>query len=236
MKRHIPNVITCLNLLSGSIAVYLATSNQFVIAFMFILLGAFFDFWDGLVARKLGVSSKLGIEMDSLADDITFGLAPSMMLMCYLKPIIGWWALIALLMAAFSALRLGKFNIDERQTSSFLGLATPANAIFWGSITCLPYQAVCQPWMPWCLLAISLLSCWLLVCEIPFCSLKFKSFAWKDNYDKYVFLMGTLMIIIGCSIKAFIASNIHIPTYAGALIILWYVLVNVTLSIIGAKK
>lgn len=236
MKRHIPNVITCLNLLSGSIAVYLAASNQFVIAFMFILLGAFFDFWDGLVARKLGVSSKLGIEMDSLADDITFGLAPSMMLMCYLKPIIGWWALIALLMAAFSALRLGKFNIDERQTSSFLGLATPANAIFWGSITCLPYQAVCQPWMPWCLLAISLLSCWLLVCEIPFCSLKFKSCAWKDNYDKYVFLMGTLMIIIGCSIKAFIASNIHILTYAGALIILWYVLVNVTLSIIGAKK
>ena len=236
MKRHIPNVITCLNLLSGSIAVYLATSNQFVIAFMFILLGAFFDFWDGLVARKLGVSSKLGIEMDSLADDITFGLAPSMMLMCYLKPIIGWWALIALLMAAFSALRLGKFNIDERQTSSFLGLATPANAIFWGSITCLPYQAVCQPWMPWCLLTLSLLSCWLLVCEIPFCSLKFKSFAWKDNYDKYVFLMGTLIIIIGCSIKAFIASNIYILTYAGALIILWYVLVNVTLSIIGAKK
>ena len=236
MKLHIPNVITCLNLLSGSIAVYLATSNQFVIAFMFILLGAFFDFWDGLVARKLGVSSKLGIEMDSLADDITFGLAPSMMLMYYLKPIIGWWALIALLMAAFSALRLGKFNIDERQTSSFLGLATPANAIFWGSITCLPYQAVCQPWMPWCLLAISLLSCWLLVCEIPFCSLKFKSFGWRDNYDKYVFLMGTLMIIIGCSIKAFIASNIHILTYAGALIILWYVLVNVTLSIIGAKK
>lgn len=236
MKRHIPNVITCLNLLSGSIAVYLATNNQFVIAFMFILLGAFFDFWDGLVARKLGVSSKLGIEMDSLADDITFGLAPSMMLMCYLKPIIGWWALIALLMAAFSALRLGKFNIDERQTSSFLGLATPANAIFWGSITCLPYQAVCQPWGPWCLLAISLLSCWLLVCEIPFCSLKFKSFAWKDNYDKYVFLMGTLIIIIGCSIKAFIASNIHILTSAGALIILWYVLVNVTLSIIGAKK
>lgn len=236
MKRHIPNVITCLNLLSGSIAVYLATSNQFVIAFMFILLGAFFDFWDGLVARKLGVSSKLGIEMDSLADDITFGLAPSMMLMYYLKPIIGWWALIALLMAAFSALRLGKFNIDERQTSSFLGLATPANAIFWGSITCLPYQAVCQPWMPWCLLAISLLSCWLLVCEIPFCSLKFKSFGWRDNYDKYVFLIGTLMIIIGCSIKAFIASNIHILTYAGALIILWYVLVNVTLSIIGAKK
>ena len=236
MKRHIPNVITCLNLLSGSIAVYLATNNQFVIAFMFILLGAFFDFWDGLVARKLGVSSKLGIEMDSLADDITFGLAPSMMLMCYLKPIIGWWALIALLMAAFSALRLGKFNIDERQTSSFLGLATPANAIFWGSITCLPYQAVCQPWGPWCLLAISLLSCWLLVCEIPFCSLKFKSFAWKDNYDKYVFLMGTLIIIIGCSIKAFIASNIYILTYAVAFIILWYVLVNVTLSIIGAKK
>ncbi len=236
MKRHIPNIITCLNLLSGCIAVFLATSDQFEIAFLFILLGAFFDFWDGLVARKLGVSSKLGIEMDSLADNITFGLAPSMMLMCYLLPLLGGWSFIALIMAAFSALRLGKFNIDERQKTSFLGLATPANAIFWGSITCLPYQALCQPWGPWCLLALSLLSCWLLVCEIPFCSLKFKSFAWKDNYDKYVFLMGTLIIIIGCSIKAFIASNIYILTYAGAPIILWYVLVNVTLFIIGAKK
>ena len=159
-----------------------------------------------------------------------------MMLMCYLKPIIGWWALIALLMAAFSALRLGKFNLDERQKTSFLGLATPANAIFWGSITCLPYQAVCQPWGPWCLLALSLLSCWLLVCEIPFCSLKFKSFAWKDNYDKYIFLIGTLAIVVVCSVKAILLSDTDILVYAGALIILWYVLVNITLSIIRWVK
>lgn len=236
MKRHIPNIITCLNLLSGSIAVFLATGDQFEIAFLFILLGAFFDFWDGLVARKLGVSSKLGIEMDSLADNITFGLAPSMMLMCYLLPLLGGWSFIALIMAAFSALRLGKFNIDERQKTSFLGLATPANAIFWGSITCLPYQALCQPWGPWCLLALSLLSCWLLVCEIPFCSLKFKSFAWKDNYDKYIFLIGTLAIVVVCSVKAILLSDTDILVYAGALIILWYVLVNITLSIIRWVK
>ena len=232
MKRHIPNVITCLNLLSGSIAVYLATSNQFVIAFMFILLGAFFDFWDGLVARKLGVSSKLGIEMDSLADDITFGLAPSMMLMCYLKPIIGWWALIALLIAAFSALRLAKFNIDERQTTSFIGLATPPNAIFWASLVCWLNSITLPTWVPWVLLAGSLLSCYLLVSEIPFFSFKSAS---KKRGLVYLFLIGCVVIILSTIILAITHKKLPIAALSGSICILWYICVNF-LTLCGSRK
>ena len=117
-KRIIPDAITSCNLICGSIAVFLATQGAFIWAFAFILAGAFFDFFDGLSARLLKAPSPIGVQLDSLADDITFGLAPSMMLLCYLRPILGWWALLALLMAAFSALRLAKFNVDERQHDS----------------------------------------------------------------------------------------------------------------------
>ena len=170
-------MITCCNLLCGCVAVWLATQEAFAYAFLFILAGAVFDFFDGFAARRLGVSGPLGIQMDSLADDITFGLAPSMMLFCYLLPLIGWWSLISLLMAAFSALRLGKFNIDERQTSSFIGLPTPANALFWGGITSMPLSMTTPTahidWIPWLLLALSIVSCYLLVCELPMLSFKF---------------------------------------------------------------
>ena len=172
-KRIIPDAITSCNLLCGSIAVFLATQGAFLWAFIFILAGAFFDFFDGLTARLLKAPSPIGIQLDSLADDITFGLAPAMMLFCYLRPILGWWALIALLMAAFSALRLAKFNVDERQHDSFIGLATPANAIFWGGICSLPISVLTYDWMAWVLIGISLLSCylrmfgysWLLHCQ-----------------------------------------------------------------------
>ena len=148
IKRIIPNSLTCANLLCGSMAVFLATQNAFLLAFALIIAGAIFDFCDGASARLLKCPSPIGVELDSLADVITFGLAPAIMLMCYLKPIIGWWALIALLMAAFSALRLAKFNVDDRQTTSFIGLATPPNAIFWASITCMPYAFTAATWIP----------------------------------------------------------------------------------------
>ena len=163
IKRIIPNSLTCANLLCGSAAVFMATQEQFLWAFALILAGGLFDFFDGASARWLKVPSPLGVQLDSLADDITFGLAPAMILMCYLKPIISWWALIALLIAAFSALRLAKFNIDERQTTSFIGLATPPNAIFWASLVCWLDSIDIPTWTPWVLLAVSLLSCYLLV-------------------------------------------------------------------------
>ena len=233
MKRHIPNMITCCNLLCGCVAVWLATQEAFAYAFLFILAGAVFDFFDGFAARRLGVSGPLGTQMDSLADDITFGLAPSMMLFCYLLPLIGWWSLISLLMAAFSALRLGKFNIDERQTSSFIGLPTPANALFWGGITSMPLSLTTPTahidWIPWLLLALSIVSCYLLVCELPMLSFKFHNMTWRDNSYRYIFLAGCAVILVFCIIRACQYDRPVFVLFSGTGCILWYTLYNLLL-------
>ena len=150
MKKHIPNTITCLNLISGCIATYYAFQGCYEMALLFIVIGAVFDFFDGMSARLLHVSSPIGKELDSLADCITFGFAPSAIVFSYMASIhagirclsplelpflvlVGQagTAVIAFVMAAFSALRLAKFNLDERQTMGFIGLPTPANALFW---------------------------------------------------------------------------------------------------------
>ena len=223
IKRIIPNSLTCANLLCGSVAVYMATQEQFLLTFALIIAGAIFDFFDGASARWLKVPSPLGVQLDSLADDITFGLAPSMALMCYLKPIIGWWSLIALLMAAFSALRLAKFNIDERQTTSFIGLATPPNAIFWASLVCYLNTTTLPVWAPWILLVGSLLSCYLLVSEIPFFSLKS---AGKEKMHIIIFSIGCCFILGSCATIAIINKQIAIAILSGAICILWYILYN----------
>ena len=226
-KRIIPDAITSCNLLCGSIAVFLATQGAFVWAFVFILAGAFFDFFDGLSARLLKAPSPTGVELDSLADDITFGLAPSMMVFCYLRPILGWWAALALIMAAFSALRLAKFNVDERQHDSFIGLATPANAIFWGGICCMPLAMLAYDWMAWVLIGLSFVSCWLLNAEIPFFS--FKGFK-RDKVVIISFLVGCLIIIGFCIAKAIVAKHIEFALFSGTGCILWYVLLNLLLA------
>lgn len=259
MKRHIPNIITSGNLLCGAVAVILACSHMYAYAFLFICLGAFFDFFDGLSARALGVSSPLGVQLDSLADDITFGLAPATIVTCYLEPVIGYWAYGALLMAAFSALRLAKFNIDDRQHTSFIGLATPANAIFWGGICAMPFfpetQAtgvVCYPemaqgsgfmvhgswvmgqgsWLPWVLLGLTLVSDYLLISEIPFFSLKFKSLKWADNSIRYIFLIGAAILLIFCTIEAVRYEMAAFGLFAGTAIIIWYVCINLVTNLL----
>ena len=221
IKRIIPNSLTCANLLCGSVAVYMATQEQFLLTFALIIAGAIFDFFDGASARWLKVPSPLGVQLDSLADDITFGLAPSMALMCYLKPIIGWWSLIALLMAAFSALRLAKFNIDERQTTSFIGLATPPNAILWASIAAYP-AAVSQT-TAWILLAFSVMCCHLLVCETPFFS--FKSVG-QHRTRIIIFLIGCLVLIAGSIAWAIYSKQLQNMVVAGALCVFWYICFN----------
>ena len=223
IKRIIPNSLTCANLLCGSAAVFMATQEQFLWAFALIISGAIFDFFDGASARWLKVPSPLGVQLDSLADDITFGLAPAMILFCYLKPIIGWWALVALLIAAFSALRLAKFNIDERQTTSFIGLATPPNAIFWASMVCWLHTMTLPTWLPWLLLGGSLISCYLLVSEIPFFS--FKS-AGENKMRMSIFLFGCIAIMGTCATRAIIHHQISIAIFAGALCVIWYILFN----------
>lgn len=230
-KRIIPDAITSCNLLCGSIAVFMATQGAFIWAFAFILAGAFFDFFDGLSARALKAPSPIGVQLDSLADDITFGLAPAMMLFNYLRPILGWWALLALLMAAFSALRLAKFNVDERQHDSFIGLATPANALFWGGICCMPYAMLAYDWMAWALIGLSFISCWLLNAEIPFFSFK----GWhKDKVLIISFLAGCAILIVFCVTKAVTTHHLEFALFSGTAVIVWYVALNVLMAV--AKK
>ena len=224
IKRIIPNSLTCANLLCGSAAVFMATQEQYLWAFALILAGGLFDFFDGASARWLKVPSPLGVQLDSLADDITFGLAPAMILFCYLKPMIGWWALIALLIAAFSALRLAKFNIDERQTTSFIGLATPPNAIFWASLVCWLNSLEVPTWTPWVLLAGCLISCYLLVSEIPFFSFKSANFGKRRMI---IFVFGSCFILGSCSTIAFNNHQIEFAALAGAMCVMWYIIFNV---------
>ena len=223
IKRIIPNSLTCANLLCGSVAVFMATQEQFIGAFVLILAGGLFDFFDGASARWLKAPSPLGVQLDSLADDITFGLAPAMALFCFLKPIIGWWALIALLIAAFSALRLAKFNIDEHQTTSFIGLATPPNAIFWASLVCWLNSISVPSWTSWVLLIGCLVSCYLLVSEIPFFSFKSAS---KERKMISLFLFGCIAILTITSILSICLQETEILILAGAICIIWYIIVN----------
>lgn len=232
-KRIIPDAITSCNLLCGSVAVFLATQGAFVAAFACILAGAFFDFFDGLSARLLNTPSPIGIQLDSLADDITFGLAPAMMLACYLRPVLGWWSMLALLMAAASALRLAKFNVDDRQHSSFIGLATPANAIFWGPVCCMPYAMLAYDWVAWLLLAFALLSCWLMNAEIPFFSFKdFKS----QKMLISCFIVGCLILIAFCVAKAVTTGHLEFALFSGTACIVWYVALNLLLHIASDRK
>ena len=206
MRRHIPNTITCCNLLSGCVAATFAFEGMYLLAFVFIIAGAVFDFFDGLTARALKVSSPIGKELDSLADVITFGLAPGTMVYSWLcecaeanlgasvAVVVPYFAFI---LVAFSALRLAKFNVDERQTSSFIGLPTPANALFWGALVLGSHDAIVVRPYGWVLvIALVMLFSWLLVAEIPMFSLKFKSLAWKANRTAYIFLLVSLVLLI----------------------------------------
>ena len=219
MKKHIPNTITCLNLISGCIATYFAFRSNYEMALLFIVIGAVFDFFDGMVARLLHVSSPIGKELDSLADDITFGFAPSAIVFSFLSPLTSYLStllpFLAFIMAAFSALRLAKFNLDERQAMGFIGLPTPANALFWGALivgsgdwlSTLPYAV-------WVILAMVLFCCYLLVSEIPMFALKFKTWGWQGNEVKYVFLATCIPLLIIMGISGLAA------------IIAWYVLLS----------
>lgn len=141
LTKHIPNTLTMLNLCSGGIACVFALERDYRMAMLFIVIGAVFDFFDGMSARLLKVSSPIGKELDSLADDISFGLAPSLIVFSLLGEMTGgaegvmrYLPYTAFIMAAFSGLRLAKFNLDERQSESFIGLPTPANALLWSSL------------------------------------------------------------------------------------------------------
>ena len=225
ITRNIPNSITCCNLISGCIAIAFAYEGKQEWALAFIIIGAVFDFFDGMVARLLNVSSPIGKELDSLADDITFGAAPAMMVFTFLHqlPYPDWLdgareylPYVAFLIAAFSALRLAKFNLDERQTTSFIGLPTPANALFWGSLIVGGGSRLIHiPYALPIVLVLIVLSCWMLVAEIPLFALKFKQWGWKGNETKYIFLITCIPLIVWLGMSSL------------AVIITWYVILSI---------
>jgi len=198
-------------------------------ALLFIVIGAVFDFFDGMVARLLHVSSPIGKELDSLADDITFGFAPSAIVFDYLRPETELLPFVVFVMAAFSALRLAKFNLDERQALGFIGLPTPANALFWGSLIVgagdwMKTAPFIGPNLSLVILAGVLISCWLLVCEIPMFALKFKHWGWKGNEIKYLFLLSSAVILAFFLIKGL------------AIVIAWYVLLSILTNLSKKQK
>lgn len=206
IKKHIPNTITCCNLVSGCVATTFAFNGNARMALLWIVMGAVFDFFDGMSARLLHVSSPIGKELDSLADDVTFGVAPATIVFAelgvleypgFLEPLRPVLPYFAYVMAAFSALRLAKFNLDERQTTSFIGLPTPANALFWGSLIIGGAGVIeSNKWMVLLLLALVCVSSWLLVCELPMFALKFKQWGWRGNEVKYVFAAIALACLL----------------------------------------
>lgn len=236
MKKYIPNTITSCNLISGCIATYFAFIGQAEMALLWIVIGAVFDFFDGMSARLLNVSSPIGKELDSLADDITFGVAPSTILFyelmvldypSFLEPLRDILPFAAYIMAAFSALRLAKFNLDERQSLGFIGMPTPANALFWGSLIAGFHSYMEQSSVSVVvLLVLMLFCCWLLVCEIPMFALKFKHWGLNEpgNLVKYGFV-------------AFSACVLVVGRVAGiAAIIVAYIVVSIILDVTAKKK
>ena len=227
IKKHIPNSLTCCNLMCGCMATGAAFYGNYRWAIVVIIVGAVFDFFDGMVARLLGVSSPIGKELDSLADVVTFGVAPSAILFylfhevqypAFLEPAAKILPYTAFLMAAFSALRLAKFNLDTRQATSFIGLPTPANALFWGSLVVGQHAfLVSAKFNAAFLFLFMFLSCLLLVAEVPLFSLKFKDLSWEHNRVQYIFLAGCLACLpLGAS--------------ALAAIVVWYVALSLIVN------
>lgn len=237
IKKHIPNLITLLNLFCGSIAVILVGYNNFVGAAVFVFLGIFFDFFDGLVARKLNVQSELGLQLDSLADMVTSGLVPGFvmfkMLSLSVDPVAinratewsseeHWMALpftaiplIGLLVTLGSAYRLAVFNLDQEQQSYFKGLPTPANALL---ILSLPLIVEFHGndtlnaliFNPWFLVGLSVFSAYILNSNIKLFALKFKTYDFAPNAKRYIFLILSVIAIV---VFQFIAIPVIILSY-----------------------
>lgn len=214
ITKHIPNSITSMNLLSGCFATIFALQGNFKTAFVCIIAGAVFDFCDGLAARALKAYSPMGKELDSLADMVTFGVAPAMIMFRF-QAEANFLVYLPLLIAVFSGLRLAKFNIDTRQSENFIGLATPSCALICGSLI---YASEIYPQLAGFLTAksyivpmVSLVLCYLLICEIPMFSFKFKSLKWADNSARFSFLalaaiLGIATLVLGLNWSVFVLA------------------------------
>lgn len=245
MKKHIPNFITSLNLLCGCIALFFAFSNEMVTAAVFVFLGIFFDFFDGFFARLLKVESKVGLEFDSLADVVTSGVVPGVVMMQLFSlslfgvpytidiikstdwhsGIVLYLPFVGLFIAVAAAYRLAKFNVDTRQTDQFIGMPTPAISIWTLSI---PLILIFQHSQflenlflnPYFLIGFTLFVSILMNMELRLFALKFKTWSWADNKVRYSFL---LICAISIVLWKFIAISV---------ILIFYIL----LSILSGRK
>lgn len=206
MKKHIPNAITCTHLFCGCIGVFFAFNGQLEYAAYAVFIAAFFDFLDGMSARLLKVHSEIGKQLDSLADMVSFGVLPSVIVLHLFNwPDLSlgrltWWYFSAFFITVFSALRLAKFNIDTRQTNSFIGLPTPASAMVAASLPLILNQSnasftgiISNHWF---LIVYIIINCWLLVAELPLLSLKFKNFSLKENIYRFILLVFAVVCLL----------------------------------------
>ena len=222
MKKHIPNLITLLNLFCGCLAVLFAVLGLFEMVALFVFLGIFFVFFDGFAARMLNVKSELGLQLDSLADMVTSGVVPGLvMYKLLLMATTGGWSsgmfagemqfsgfnfsslipFLGFLITLGSCYRLAKFNIDENQTESFIGLPTPANALL---IIAMPLILLYQNndflnsiiLNQWFLIGLTVLSTYLLNSSLPLFALKFKTWNFKDNAIRYIFLILCIVFLV----------------------------------------
>ena len=201
MKKHIPNLLTLLNLLSGCLGIYFVFTGYLDLAAYSIWIAAIFDFLDGFIARLLGVSSPIGKELDSLADMVTFGVLPSFILLMYMDSPYTAINFIPLALALFSALRLARFNIDDSQSESFLGLPTPAAAFF---VSGIPFWALSySAYISWPLiLIISVILSILLVLPVRLMALKFKDYSFTNNWQRYLLLLLSLILLLTIGAKS----------------------------------
>ena len=241
MKKHIPNLFTSLNLLCGCLAILFVVSGDLVIASLLVIIGMFFDFFDGLAARLLHVQSEIGKQLDSLADMVSFGVVPGLVMFQLLNKAIAPQALetgfknveiikglesgmsfipfIGMLIIIASAFRLAKFNIDIRQTNSFIGLPTPANTLLIISLPLIfqfQYTTFIESiiFNQWFLIGVTIISSFLLNAELPLFALKFKTWDLAANKFRYVF-------IAICILATLLLKFIAIP-----FIILLYILMS----------
>ena len=228
LRPYVPNTITLLNLFSGCIALHFAFQQNYLLAFYFVALGIFLDFFDGFFARMFHVSGPLGVQLDSLADMVTSGTVPGVVMFLMMSNSsgsdgegwVGLFPYLGFIITLASCYRLAKFNIDTRQTNSFIGLPTPANALFIISLPLVLQQSDSLLVLGlltdrWLLLGITLLSAYLLNAEIPLFSLKIKKFSFRENSLQIIFLLMSVVLLI-----AFRYSGVPI-------VILLYVLLSV---------
>ena len=223
LRQHIPNAITCCNLVSGCFSVLFSFSGMPVAAALMVFAAGLFDFLDGFTARLLKAHSPIGADLDSLSDVVSFGVAPGFImyrLMCegMLEPIwplgqVSLFACLAFLLPVFSAVRLAKFNVDTRQTTSFIGLPTPPMAIFMASLPLAFWQLgiLGQPVLnPYLSLGIVVLFSVMMVCNVHFFSFKMKSVTWKGNEIRWIFL---IIAVVGFVVFRFVALPFILLVY-----------------------